>query len=259
MQKTVIDDLKKVFNSEKDKLIKLNQDDNSSNFELDTNKFSNIIDSFLSYNKEELKMKEYLFYTNGNPYTTLITYLYSMINEVNISIDINSECMALNHEIENIMNNFMKKNWYKNKVKIIDSFNVKDLHQYLKDHSINYVYVFDNRAKFNELEKMGVKTVFQPLFTIDLYTDSENYRFLENMLENYCEMNLININIYENKSIQFIYQNALKKGSASGILILTDKFADAEKVKENITDKKVYINFNPFDIFETDMTKSFLA
>ena len=105
---------------------------------------------------------------------------------------------------------------------------------------------------------MCVKVIMQPLFTLDLYTESEDYKYLENVLENYCEMNLINLTVYESKSAQYIYKNALNKGSSNGILILTDKFGDAEKVKNNLNDKKVYINFNPFDNFEIDMVKCFL-
>ena len=72
-------------------------------------------------------------------------------------------------------------------------------------------------------------------------------------------MNLINMNVHEGKSAQFIYKNALAKGASNAILILTDKFGEAEKVKNNLKDKKVYINYNPFDNFEIDMVNCFLS
>lgn len=258
MQKTVIEDLKKIFDEKQENLIQLNKNDAASNFDYDPVKVSAIIEAFMYYNKENLAKKDYLFFTNGNPYTTILVYLYSMINEVNITIEISQQATSLNHEIESILNDFMKKNWYKNHNEIIDYMNVKDLNQFIKDKDLNYVYVFDHKEKYAELDKMGVKVIMQPLFTLDLYTESDDYKFLENLLENYCEMNLINLTVYECKSAQYIYKNALNKGSSNGILILTDKFGDAEKVKNNLDDKKVYINYNPFDNFEIDMVKCFL-
>ena len=147
----------------------------------------------------------------------------------------------------------------KNTNVIVDYMNVKDLNQFIQDKELNYVYVFDHKEKYAELDKMGIKTIMQPLFTMDLYTESDDYKFLENLLENYCEMNLINMNVHEGKSAQFIYKNALAKGASNAILILTDKFGEAEKVKNNLKDKKVYINYNPFDNFEIDMVNCFLS
>lgn len=258
MQKTVIEDLKKVFEEKNESLIQINKNDAASNFDYDPAKVNAIMEAFMYYNKENLAKKDYLFFTNGNPYTTILIYLYSMINEVNITIEINQQATSLNHELEKLLNDFMKKNWYKNHNEIIDYMNVKDLNQFIKDKDINYVYVFDNKEKYAELDKMGVKVIMQPLFTMDLYTESDDYKFLENLLENYCEMNLINLTVYESKSAQYIYKNSLNKGSSNAILILTDKFGEAEKVKNNLEDKKVYINFNPFDNFEIDMVKCFL-
>ena len=259
MQKTVIEDLKKIFNEKQEALILLNKNDAGSNFDYDPVKVSAIMDAFNFYSKENLSKKDYLFFTNGNPYTTIIIYLYSMINEVNITIEISQQATSLNHEIEKILNDFMKKNWYKKNNVIVDYMNVKDLNQFITDKEINYVYVFDNKEKYAELNKMGIKTIMQPLFTMDLYTESDDYKFLENLLENYCEMNLININVHEGKSAQFIYKKALAKGSGNAILILTDQFGEAEKVKNNLKDKKVYINFNPFDNFEIDIVNCFLS
>ena len=258
MQKTVIEDLKTLFDEKKERFIELNKDDAASNFDYDPVKVIAIIEAFTYYKKENLAKKDYLFFTNGNPYATILIYLYSMINEVNITIEIGQQCTSLNHEIELELNNFMKKNWYKNQNVVIDYMNVKDLNQFIKDKDLNYVYVFDDKEKYAELDNMGIKVIMQPLFTMDLYAESEDYKFLENLLENYCEMNLINLNVYEGKSIQYIYKNALNKGSSNGILILTDKFGDAEKVKNNLDDKKVYINYNPFDNFEIDMVEHFL-
>lgn len=259
MQKTVIEDLKKIFDEKKDALIQLNKNDAGSNFDYDPVKVAAIIDAFNFYSKENLAKKDYLFFTNGNPYSTIVIYLYSMINEVNITIEISQQATSLNHEIENILNDFMKKNWYKNTNVIVDYMNVKDLNQFIQDKELNYVYVFDHKEKYAELDKMGIKTIMQPLFTMDLYTESDDYKFLENLLENYCEMNLINMNVHEGKSAQFIYKNALAKGASNAILILTDKFGEAEKVKNNLKDKKVYINYNPFDNFEIDMVNCFLS
>ena len=79
MQKTVIEDLKKIFNEKQEALILLNKNDAGSNFDYDPVKVSAIMDAFNFYSKENLSKKDYLFFTNGNPYTTIIIYLYSLL------------------------------------------------------------------------------------------------------------------------------------------------------------------------------------
>ena len=259
MLKKQIDDIKKLFENNKDNLIKANKEDKSSDFSYDPEKVSDIIDAFKEYNKISLKNKKQLFFTNGNPYTTIVIYLYALINEIDVTIDIDNECESINNAISKLLFSYMDDEWCDNKITINKSLSVKDLDEIIKRDKIECLFVFDNKGKFNELEKMGCKTIFQPLFSIDLYVDSSNFKFLEDLLENYCKLNCININVFEKKSIQFMVKNSEKKSSSNGLLLLTDKLSDGKSLQEKLGDKKVYVNYNPFDRFEIDMIKYFLA
>ncbi len=237
----------------------------NADYEFDFEKLKKEIMAFENYTPKKSLANDYLFLTNGNPYTTVILICYAVFNNVNVTIDTNRELPTLNKLLVDIFNDLTyiqkdENDYRSGQYQIVQSnhLTIKQLIDLIDKYKINDIYVVDDYKKCQQINSYKLNGVYLPIFSIDLYSNSKKYRVMETAIEEHCQNNYININIYNNEDDNAIILRSRRADSSNGILLLANKEAEAKLIALKIKNKKVYINYNPFDTFETDMVEYFI-
>lgn len=173
---------------------------------------------------------------NGAPYITLNLCILAILTKNIIILDYGDNWKGINSFLLQTVNNVLKK--YKT-----------DNLTYIKDNNQNYsdkIICIDDINKYNSflLEK-NTKVKFYSFNYIDFYRDCNEYEEIEELMQQIAEENQIPIEIYselENKDAV----KMIKNGFGKIVVVLTNNEETRQIFEENIKNKKIYINKNPF-------------
>lgn len=156
----------------------------------------------------------------------------------------------MNNKILAITNSNSKcENMLKNKgIKIINDEKLDKIEFYVEQ---GYeIYIYDNLAKYYYLGSLGYDIKYVPLFSIDVYCNKDEFQDMLDVVDEYCLLNEISANIYSDTDPLAIKMRSRKEISSNSILIFTKEPELYEGLQEEITNKKIYINKNPFSTEE---------
>ncbi len=250
--KTLVEKLIESFKANKEILNKACIADGLG-YKFETAKAISMISQFENYECITNNRPEIII-TNGNPYTTILLCLQAVYANTNIIINIQNTMQTLNTIILKIFNESIKTN---NRPKLTSNMTVNQLMKFKDSNKNGEIIVVDDRTKFNELFDLGLRKIkYLAIMSIDLYYDSDDFQEMIETIDEYCGLNYINLNIYENDDINKILINEHKIASSKAILILTkNEKSYNDKINILETKKQIYINYNPFDRIEFDATK----
>ena len=192
---------------------------------IDIDEFANIIEHYK--NREfTCKKRELSIYCNGNPNIILNLIMIAICSNFSIKFNIDNCMMGVNTCILSIVNNIMRKNSMDISFEICKNANSEEA-------------IFIDRINDYNISKSKMKKMkYIPYEAIDVFCDCEDYsELLMNVYDYALNMN-IDIELFDKEEgIESVFEF----GNAKKILFLTK-----QKINVNCSNKKVYLNENPF-------------
>lgn len=205
----------------------------------DIKMLKNILDSLKSEKIDIQKEQKILIKYNGNPCITLNLSIIAILTKSIIILDCN-ECMIgvnslIVETVNNSLNNFKTD-------KLIYSSDKKQ-----EAENVDKIICIDDINKYNSyLREKNIKARFYSFSYLDFYSDSDEYEEIEEMIYRFAEENQIPIEVYSELEINEAIQ-MMKNGLGKSAVILTNNEETKRTFEENIQNKKLYINRNPFE------------
>ena len=167
---------------------------------------------------------------NGNPCTTMNLCILAILTQNHVILDYEDNMRGINSFIIQTVNNLQtdKLVYLPNEVKIVDK-----------------IICIDNINKYNQWLRQNNKVKFYSLNYIDFYSDCDEYEEIEELIYKYAEENQISIEVYSELEVKDAVQ-MMKKGLGKMVVVLTNSNQTKQTFQENLTNKKLYINKNPF-------------
>lgn len=259
----------KFTNEIKEKLNKIAKMAEKEGAKFDAEKALKIVSLFDGY----VPRKKYInnaipVFTNGNLYTTLLLSLFANANKMQLVIDVDEKMPLANKEIASIFEKNVK----------IKKTSLQEIYNFSKSQNKDCIWAIDNTSKFHSLMDDSYPARNIKIMSLEMYVDGSKFDDISEIIENYCDLNLIELDVHKNFSHAHILKRAKMQNGANGILIFTEndeilkKIAKNEKVSQNRDaedlgfptnfndlQKQIYVNYNPFDRFEIDVSRKFIS
>lgn len=204
--------------------------------------FINIIDSYRKneciLNDDERKIVIY----KGDPYLTLNLCLQSLTQRTKLLLMQEQFLLGVNEVLIQIFKKVLQD--YK-------IYNLVDKIQYNLDDYNNLKYFFDetivigNTTIYQLLEK-NQKITYYPYNNIGLYCDSDELLKLQEAIYIYANENEYEIEIYYEDDIDKVIEMINYDKMKDIAILLTQNNIHKEKFENEIKNKKIFINENPF-------------
>ena len=217
----------------------------NTDFKFNVNKAINILNRFREFETGFLNKKS-LVVTNGNPYITIILCMQAISQNISLTINIQDTMFALNSAIVKVFNINLRS----------DGPQIK---KYMSPREFinteaDDIIVIDDKSKFYFLrDELKIKVRYVSLLNVDLYTDSEELSSLTDTITDYCSQEHIGLDIHNNGTIDDFVNAANRYESGNIALILTKQQVNQMDIYDKLSDKKVYLNCNPFSKIEVDV------
>lgn len=232
-------------------LLKIAYKNDNSLFNFSIKKCIKIIKSIEKFQIKLPNIKSKIIITGGNPYLTLIICLYCILNNKDMTINVQNRLVNTNKQICEVFYNIFK-NQNRGLLKIEEKMSISKMIDICKNREIT---VIDSKEGYNKYKKYGFYPVYIPFFSIELLYNDTKYRELAESVFDYCETNMIEIAVLENVKIEEFKQKINSVFESNCVLLLQDDITKDE-AKRIISGKKIYLNTNPFSNFEIDCIKS---
>ncbi len=242
------------FNSNEEAFKKAIAED-EINCDFNLKKATDIIAAYDNFKQSTLNLR-LIAITNGNPYTTIVLCLQSILNKSKITICTNNVMNSLNSTIVKIIAEACSKI---NKPEFSNRLSVEDLANYASNYPRMSIMVADDIPEYTQLLKLKLPVRYVPVFSLDLFYDSNDFSSSVNTIDIYCDKHYINLNIISDANLEKLLIKESKEISSRSVLILTSDTSKFEGVKKELDSKIVYMNFNPFDIYEKEIVDQIIA
>lgn len=173
---------------------------------------------------------------NGNPLITLNLSLLAILTKSIIVLDVDN-FIGINSLIIETVNNVLNK-FETEKLIFMNSNNQEELDK---------IICIDDINKYNEyLREKNIKAKFYSFNYLDFYSDSDEFEMVEELIYKLAEENQIPIESYSELSTEEAVQ-MMRNGLGKCAAVLTNNMETKKVFEENLKEKKLYINKNPFD------------
>ena len=245
---TLINKINKEIKLNEETIKKMNDIDSKYyDMKINIESIIDILKIFKNYKtKNQNVTKNTLTIASGNPYITIAICMKAIIENRNQIIDIDQRMLAVNTILVSIIQKVIKENNKKLEIKIENDISQEKINK----NNIEIIEIIDNIEKYKELKeniksKIDIKNIH--LLDIELYTDTEELKELQDTIYDSCTENFIGIEIYEEKNINELIDKVSKIGDKNWLVILSkEPNISEEEIKQKTNYKKVTINKNPF-------------
>ena len=221
----------------------------SSIFKFDIEKCVKIVENIGNSQNELFNIESKVIITEGNPYLTLIIYLYSILNDKDFIINVQGNLVNVNKQICEIFYNMFEN---RRLVEIEENMSISKIIENSKNRKIT---VIDSKVSYNKYKKYGFYPEYISFFSIDLLYNNTKYGKLVESIFDYCETNMIEISVLENVKPEEYKLKINNIFESNSVLLLQENITENE-AKKILNNKNIYLNINPFKNFEVDCIKS---
>lgn len=173
---------------------------------------------------------------NGNPLITLNLSLLAILTKSIIILDFDN-FLGVNSLIIKIVNDALNK--FETEQLIFMNSN--------NEENIDKIICIDDISKYNYYLRNKTKNVkFYSFNYLDFYSDSDEFEEIEELIYKIAKENQIPIESYSELSKEEAVQ-IMKNGLGRSAVVLTNNIETKKFFEENLKDKKLYINKNPFE------------
>lgn len=208
-----------------------------SEMKIDLKVFKEILYKFKDQTLDTHEDQRLLINYNGNPYITFNLCVLAVLTKTTIILDCNQNMYGTNSLIIKIIND------------VLEDFKTdKLIYESITEESIDKTVFIDDINKYNlyKLEK-NTNAKFYAYNYIDFYTDSDDFDDIAELIYKYGEDNQIPIESYSELEVIEAVKMIKQKGLGKIVVIITNNEETKQLFKNNIKDKKLYINKNPFE------------
>lgn len=194
--------------------------------------------NLLKYEKVDIQKEQKVSIKyNGNPCITLNLSILAILTKSTIILDCTQNMIGVNRFIIKIVNNVLNKFQISELLYLENQFNEKE---------IDKIICIDDINKYNSyLRENNTKAKFYSYNYLDFYSDCDEYEEIEELIYKFAEENQIPIETYSGLKIEDAAQ-MMKNGLGKIAVVLTSDKEIKRVFEENIKNKELYINKNPF-------------
>lgn len=216
----------------------------------DVKLLGNTLDMLKSEKIDTQKEQKILVIYNGNPCITLNLSILAVLTKSTIILDCNECMLGLNsfiiETVDNSLNNFQTD-------KLIYLSDKKQ-----ETENVDKIICIDDINKYNSyLQETNTKVKFYSFNYLDFYSDSDEFEEIEELIYQFAQENQIPIEVYSELEINEAMQ-IMKNGLGKSVAILTNNEDTKRIFEENLKNKKLYINKNPFEANKSLISKDIL-
>ena len=180
----------------------------------------------------------------GSPYITINLCIESLIQNRTIIALIEDSMIGVNKLLINVFNKVLKE--YRIN-KMIELFNlikeqeIKHIEKY-----VNEIICIGNTNTYYEYKKLNFRKIrYIPFRNMAIYCNDDEYLGIQSTLYEFAKMNSIETEIYEEDLDEFI--DCVNLDNKLENIVVFSKSKDIiDKVKNNIKNRRIYVNENPF-------------
>lgn len=239
-------ELKSDLKDAKKEIEKLNQIDYEYNKKIVyIEKLLETIDLYIDREPIEKETKNLMVLYYGNPVVTIELCLSALLNGQIINLIIDDMCLGVNKLIIEI---------YKEILRDFKLFDIVSFNNYESKESIE-----ENKETLDKILFLGDKNLYNvcksisdidmeyvPYNIIDIYCEDDEFYDLSKEIFNYCFENSIEAEIYEDMDFDEVVDIFNNFGEKYCSIILTKNGEYADRFKNEVNSKFVYVNENPF-------------
>lgn len=202
-----------------------------------------LLDIIKKLENEKLNISEeqkIIVHYNGNPYITLNLSILAILTKTAIILEFDDYMLGINRFIVNKTN------------EILENFQTDNLISILKkddkiNNDVDKIICIDDINKYNKyIYEKNAKAKFFAFDYIDFYSDCEELEELSELIYKYAENNLIPIESYSEFEVDEA-SRLMQEGLGKKVILLTNNEETKKKINNNLNDKQIFINENPFD------------
>lgn len=230
--------IKKQLEENKETIKKLIEIDNKyCKMKINLEMLKNILD-MLQEQKIDAQKEQKVFITySGNPCITLNLSILAILTKSTIILDCNQNMIGINKFVVETVNN------------VLSDFKT-DKMVYMENQcscEVDKIICIDEINRYNSYLKEGKNNVkFYSFNYLDLYSDSDEFEEIEELIYQFAKNNEIPIETYSELAIDEAVA-MIANGLGKNIVVLTNDKETKEIFEEKIENKKLYINKNPFE------------
>lgn len=233
-------------------------------------KIKEIIIDYKNKKKQAIKQNQ-IAITNGNPYTTAILLMEAISSESKITIYNQNNLNKLNQKILDIIAGEID---IKIEPELVNRLEISDLEERSRSTKNTKILVVDDIEKCELLRVMGLSVENMQILSINLYIDTDQLNSIKNAMIEYCNKNYMKMTLFESNSsgeeekskeadkskeiTTKLIETNIENNSSKATIILTKNEERYKKLQEKLKNEKIYINMNPFDTIEQEITKQII-
>ena len=210
-------------------------------------KIKKLIDILNSYRNTECVLADderKIIVYKGDPYLTLHICLQALTTRNKVLLLHDEFMLGVNEILLEIINKtFQKYNIVNLIAEINNRYNSKSIEQF--SEIFDDVIVIGDSTMYQILE-LNEKAKFFSYNNIGIYCDSKNLEKLQEAIYLYSTENNFEIEVIYEENIEDVINEFNNDGFKNIAILLTNNTKNEKYFKENIINKQVYINENPF-------------
>ena len=199
--------------------------------------FKNVLKRLKNEKSEIKEEQKILIEYNGNPYITFNLGILAILTKTNIILEFNQYMLGVNTFIVNLLNGVLNNFEADSLIYLQGKSNIDD---------VDKIICIDDICRYNSyLNKKNTKARFYSLDYTDFYSDTNEFDDLTELIYKYVEENQIPIESYSELEVTEAIQ-MITKGLGTNVIVLTKNGEIKKLFENNIKNKKLYINQNPY-------------
>ena len=203
----------------------------------------NIIQEYRSLEFLEKESKRVLILLPGNPEIVFKLGIEAIRNNVNFIIGIEDFCLAQNTILIEVINKIIQDLRLKYKVELRNLINDSEIIE--TSRNVDNTIIIGNSNLYNRL-KTQIKVTLNPYGIFEVYSDSEDFEDLQEMIFEYFTQNQFENEFFDDLEFEDAVRIINKQGYKFCTILFTNDKNKIKEFKEKMEAKYVIVNKNPF-------------
>lgn len=203
----------------------------------------NIIQEYRCLKYLEKENKKVLILLPGNPEIVFKLGIEAIRNNANFIIGIEDFCLAQNTILIEIINKIIQDLKLKNKIEFKNLINDTEIIEISKN--VGKTIIIGNSNLYNRL-KNQIKVILNPYGIFEVYSDSEDFEELQEMVYEYLTQNQFENEFFDDLDFEDAVRIINKQGYKFCTILFTNDKNKIKAFKEKMDAEYVIVNKNPF-------------